>query len=60
LKDAQSKYPQLHIRVSNVADPAERTALFNRATESFPALNMLVNGESNKSFLVFTSSNFKK
>jgi uncharacterized oxidoreductase len=43
LKEAQSKYPQMHIRVCNVADPSERTALFTWATESFPALNMLVN-----------------
>jgi uncharacterized oxidoreductase len=43
LKEAQSKYSQLHIRVCNVADPSERTALFTWATESFPALNMLVN-----------------
>jgi uncharacterized oxidoreductase len=43
LKEAQSKYPQLHIRVCNVADPAERTAMFAWATESFPRLNMLVN-----------------
>jgi uncharacterized oxidoreductase len=26
LKEAQSKYPQLHIRVCNVADPIERVA----------------------------------
>ena len=43
LKEAQSKYPQLHIRVCDVADSAERTMLFAWATESFPALNMLVN-----------------
>jgi len=43
LKEAQSKYPQLHIRVCNVAKPAERTALFAWVTESFPGLNMLVN-----------------
>jgi uncharacterized oxidoreductase len=43
LKEAQSKYPQLHIRVCDVADSAERTMLFTWATESFPALNMLVN-----------------
>ena len=36
LKEAQSKYPQLHIRVCNVAKPAERTALFAWVTESFP------------------------
>jgi len=43
LKEAQSKYPQLHIRVCNVANPAERTALFTWVTESYPGLNMLIN-----------------
>jgi uncharacterized oxidoreductase len=43
LKEAQSIYPQLHTRACNVADPSERTALFSWATETFPALNMLVN-----------------
>jgi len=43
LKEAQSKYPQLHIRGCNVADPAERTALFTWSTESFSGLNILVN-----------------
>ena len=43
LIEAQSKYPQIHIRVCDVANPTERTALFTWATESFPALNMLVN-----------------
>ena len=43
LKEAQSKYPQLHIRACNVADPAERTALFEWATGKYPGLNMLIN-----------------
>ena len=43
LKEAQSKYPQLHVRVCNVANPAERTALFTWATKTYPGLNMLVN-----------------
>jgi uncharacterized oxidoreductase len=43
LKEAQSKYPQMHIRVCNVADPADRSALFAWATETYPSLNMLVN-----------------
>jgi len=43
LKEAQSKYPQLHIRVCNVANPAERTALFAWVTETYPGLNMLIN-----------------
>jgi len=43
LKEAQSKYPQMHIRVCDVANPTERTALFTWVTESFPGLNILVN-----------------
>jgi len=43
LIEAQSKYPQLRVRVCDVANPAERRALFTWATESFPGLNMLVN-----------------
>jgi uncharacterized oxidoreductase len=43
LKEAQSKYPQMHIRVCDVADPTERTTLTAWATDSFPGLNMLVN-----------------
>jgi uncharacterized oxidoreductase len=43
LQAAQAKYPQLYTRVCNVADPAERKALFAWATETFPQLNMLVN-----------------
>ena len=43
LKEAQSKYPQLHIRVCNVADPAERKALFTWATGTYPGLNILIN-----------------
>lgn len=43
LKEAQSKYPQLDIRVCNVADPAERSALFAWVTETYPSLNILVN-----------------
>ena len=43
LKEAQSKYPQMDIRVCDVAKPAERAALFDWATEAFPGLNVLVN-----------------
>jgi len=43
LKKAKLKYPKLHIRVCNVADPDERTALFTWVTETYPKLNMLVN-----------------
>lgn len=43
LLDAQKKYPQLHTRVADVADAAERVALFDWATERFPELNVLIN-----------------
>ena len=43
LKEAQSKYPRLDIRVCNVADPAERLALFAWITETCPSPNILVN-----------------
>jgi uncharacterized oxidoreductase len=43
LKEAQSKYPQLDIRVCNMADPAERSSLFAWITEAYPSLNILVN-----------------
>jgi len=43
LKEAQSKYPQMHIRVCDVANPTERRALFTWVSESFPGLNILVN-----------------
>jgi uncharacterized oxidoreductase len=43
LKEAQTKYPQLDIRVCNVADPAERSALFAWLTETYPSLNILIN-----------------
>ena len=43
LKEAQSKYPQLDIRLCNVADPAERSALFAWVAETYPSLNILIN-----------------
>ena len=43
LKEAQSQYPQMHIRVCNIANPTERRALFAWVTESFPGLNILIN-----------------
>jgi uncharacterized oxidoreductase len=43
LKEAQSKYPQMDIRVCDVAKPAERTALFDWVTQAYPGLNVLVN-----------------
>jgi len=42
LKEAQSKYPQMHIRVCDVAKPTERRELFTWVSELFPGLNILV------------------
>jgi uncharacterized oxidoreductase len=43
LIEAQSKCPQLDIRMCDVAKPAERTALFDWVTQAYPRLNVLVN-----------------
>ncbi len=43
LKEAQAKYPQLHIRICDIADPQERAALYEWVTTNFPALNVLIN-----------------
>jgi len=43
LREAQIKYPQLHIRACNLADPQERAALYEWTTTQFPTLNVLVN-----------------
>jgi uncharacterized oxidoreductase len=43
LDEAESRHPALHIRVCDVADPAQRAALRDWAVKEFPALNVLVN-----------------
>ncbi len=43
LLEAQTKYPQLHIKVCDVAIPGQRQALVDWAIENFPHLNVLVN-----------------
>jgi uncharacterized oxidoreductase len=43
LTEAQKQYPQLLIRVSNLAHADEREALFTWATETYPELNVMVN-----------------
>jgi uncharacterized oxidoreductase len=43
LKEAQSKYPQLHVHVSDLGKSVERTALFEWASREFPKLNVLIN-----------------
>ncbi|HEY8562930.1 MAG TPA: SDR family oxidoreductase [Pyrinomonadaceae bacterium] len=43
LLEAQKKYPQLHVRVCDVADETQRVELFEWAIDKFPSLNVLVN-----------------
>jgi uncharacterized oxidoreductase len=43
LLEAKEKFPQLHIKVCDVANKAEREELFQWATSRFPSINMLVN-----------------
>ncbi|MFD0696665.1 SDR family oxidoreductase [Paenibacillus sp. GCM10027628] len=43
LLEVQLKYPELLIRVCDVADESERIALFEWTTREFPELNVLVN-----------------
>jgi uncharacterized oxidoreductase len=43
LEEAKAKHPALHVRVCDVADPAQRVALRDWAVKEFPALNALVN-----------------
>ncbi len=43
LREARAKHPALHIRVCDVGNATDRTALFSWATQEFPALNVLIN-----------------
>jgi uncharacterized oxidoreductase len=43
LREAKAAHPELHTRVCDVGDEAERVALFDWATREFPRLNVLVN-----------------
>lgn len=43
LKEAKEKFPQLHIKRTDVADEKQRIELFKWATKEFPNLNVLVN-----------------
>ncbi len=43
LKEAQARHPQLITRACDVAQADERVALFEWATQTLPALNVLVN-----------------
>jgi len=51
LKNAQAHCPQLHYRVCDVSRATERMALLRWATDTFPALNVLVNNAGIQRFL---------
>jgi uncharacterized oxidoreductase len=43
LREAQEKYPHLHIRVCDVSHASDRVLLFEWVTREFPKVNILVN-----------------
>lgn len=43
LREAQAKHPGLHIRVCDVGNASDRTALFDWTISQFPGLNVLIN-----------------
>jgi uncharacterized oxidoreductase len=43
LQEAQRQYPELHVRVCDVADESERLELFQWIQKEFPEVNVLVN-----------------
>lgn len=43
LREAQARYPDVHIRVCDLEDGAQRIALFDWAVREFPRLDVLVN-----------------
>jgi uncharacterized oxidoreductase len=43
LREAQQKYPNLHIRVCDVSKESDRISLFNWVKSEFPQLNVLIN-----------------
>ncbi len=56
LREAQAKYPELHIRVCDVAIEADRIALFHSVTSEFPNLNVLVNNAGIQRRFQFTEA----
>lgn len=43
LREAKERLPELHTRVCDVTDEADRKALYDWAAAEFPQLNVLVN-----------------
>ena len=54
LLEAQKKHPDLHIKVCNVADDADRKALVNWVTANFKNFNILVNNAGVQRDIDFT------
>jgi len=61
LREAQVKYPNLHIRVCDVSRSAERISLFEWVTSQFPKLNILVNNAGiQRRFQIAQDSSWEK
>jgi len=43
LREAQERFPKLHIKQCDVADESQRIALYNRVVQEFPDMNVLLN-----------------
>jgi uncharacterized oxidoreductase len=61
LREAQIKYPNLHIRVCDVSHSSDRESLFEWVTREFPKLNILVNNAGiQRRFQIAQNSDWEK
>ena len=61
LREAQIKYPNLHIRVCDVSHSSDRVSLFEWVTREFPKLNILVNNAGiQRRFQIAQNSDWEK
>jgi uncharacterized oxidoreductase len=61
LREAQIKYPNLHIRVCDVSRSSDRVSLFEWVTREFPKLNILVNNAGiQRRFQIAQNSDWEK
>ena len=61
LREAQIKYPNLHIRVCDVSHSSDRVSLFEWVTREFPKMNILVNNAGiQRRFQIAQNSNWEK
>ena len=61
MREAQIKYPNLHIRVCDVSHSSDRVSLFEWVTREFPKLNILVNNAGiQRRFQIAQNSDWEK